>query len=1174
MKESIEKFCRAKENGLFLLDLPTGFGKTYSVLEFIADNYDKPEFEDSKFFFVTTLKKNLPYEKLREHFAKRGKEKDYDALSIRIEANADVVTRNMELLYRQRKFPLHITSRPEFRELLSSVQLLNSYQDKIKGDSKKDEAIANLCKKTEDVIQKQQERAFRDIVVKGELKRFKSPMDKLKAIQNEPDFQWIGELYPAVFTREKKIFFMSMDKFILGNSTIIEPTYSFYNNPIIDKAVIFIDEFDSTRDRMLNQIIIRGLDNHVDYLTLFKQVQASLKTREFPTTLITDSKKQLEYLKEHPRSKRCIDIIKSFEEILDETYDKFSMQYSFRTLDGERGNNSRNFIFNDLQFHSVFADDNSFVQINTDKKANQNWLKFTKKRPTDTDSGILGLLSSVKGCVTYYENGCRSLAYNYKQLKQESENKRLGDDDFTLENAITSVLREFHLSRDYQRYLTPIILSGHVSSKKNRKDRDGKLSLRYFDRSIYDKGFRYYDFIDDPNHDMQSEIQLYDFPESPERILLKMTEKARVVGISATATLDTVIGNYDLDYLKRMLQSDYYTETDEDKIRLQEEFKRATKDYEKVDIHVEKISFVKENLEEELRGIFKSDALVKRYREKLENTYSGDIQYAVNQFMKIIKVMKEFILSENVKSFLCLSNKLAKDNRGLFDLTLLKDFADAIIKENKVPNIKGKDIIWSINGEEYDAKYKEMIEKLSNGEKLFVVSSYYTIGAGQNLQYTKPDNVSVVRVNDYERGNLEKDFDCIYLERPTNLLVNIDSKKALELKDMIRFVYQIEFLMDRGEISRNDGIACIKDAFICYSGGNKISGKKKVPYKTPSVNNYAIRTLIQAVGRICRTGLKNKDIYIYVDDDIFQKYDLTLVEQRMLNPEFRKIIEVAKEEVCSVDKIGDEIQILENAAGHLSIKTMQIINDLKRRWTDDSIDYWKNLRELCLMRPTMSCEEIDGKYGNLGYKMIYLKAPKSINYYCYEQEGDYNKNITIKFDNTLAQKMSEEDCGLKELLKIPGLKEYFEKKKYATAFVKNEYLLTPPMYNNIYKGALGEVVGKFIFERYLSVELKEVPEEYFERFDYTLENGIYIDFKLWKETMVLDAEDEKKKIIDKLDEVGGRRAIIVNIMYGRNSYPTTSYDGRIVEIPYLYRSDRHEIGIEMIRKISTEGYLL
>ena len=60
MKQAIVNFCKSTDTGLFLLDMPTGFGKTYSVLDFMVDNYDAPEFKDKKIFFVTTLKKNLP----------------------------------------------------------------------------------------------------------------------------------------------------------------------------------------------------------------------------------------------------------------------------------------------------------------------------------------------------------------------------------------------------------------------------------------------------------------------------------------------------------------------------------------------------------------------------------------------------------------------------------------------------------------------------------------------------------------------------------------------------------------------------------------------------------------------------------------------------------------------------------------------------------------------------------------------------------------------------------------------------------------------------------------------------------------------------------------------------------------------------------------------------------
>ena len=103
MKQAIVNFCKSMDTGLFLLDMPTGFGKTYSVLDFMVDNYDAPEFKDKKIFFVTTLKKNLPDKELREHFARRGKADDYDKYCLRIEANADMVVQKLDELYRARK---------------------------------------------------------------------------------------------------------------------------------------------------------------------------------------------------------------------------------------------------------------------------------------------------------------------------------------------------------------------------------------------------------------------------------------------------------------------------------------------------------------------------------------------------------------------------------------------------------------------------------------------------------------------------------------------------------------------------------------------------------------------------------------------------------------------------------------------------------------------------------------------------------------------------------------------------------------------------------------------------------------------------------------------------------------------------------------------------------------
>lgn len=100
MKDVISNFCKNKENGLFLLDIPTDFGKTYNVLEFIFENYNREEYKNTKFFFITTLKKNLPLDELRERFIKTGKVSEFDQIAIKLESNVESVINNFDTAYK------------------------------------------------------------------------------------------------------------------------------------------------------------------------------------------------------------------------------------------------------------------------------------------------------------------------------------------------------------------------------------------------------------------------------------------------------------------------------------------------------------------------------------------------------------------------------------------------------------------------------------------------------------------------------------------------------------------------------------------------------------------------------------------------------------------------------------------------------------------------------------------------------------------------------------------------------------------------------------------------------------------------------------------------------------------------------------------------------------------
>lgn len=1158
MQKAIENFCQKRENGLFLLDMPTGFGKTYNVLEFIAENYDTEKYENTKFFFVTTLKKNLPFEDLRERFKLKNKEEDFEKKCIRIEANAEKVIERLESLEKSGKIPKRITSKDQFKKLLKNVQTVCTYRNR---DSQfKDENIASMIKNIEISIQETGEPGLRSLIIE-DLSIFKTPTQKLKAIKTNDEYKWIGELYPAVFSRDKQIYFLTIDKFVSGNTTIIEPTYSFYNHSIIEKSIIFIDEFDATKERILNKIIKKGLNQPVNYQQLFSQIYSAINTKSFPTELTTDSMSHQHNMKQYATAKSCDEVLNECVRVFKDCNNKFNMKYSFRT-DNDNGDiRTRNFLFNDLTYHSVLSNKNTYIEIIVDQKAKQNWIHFTKQKLNDSQLSVLDLLSSVKGCITYFQNGCRQLAKNYKHLQDERNNS---EDEFTFQNAITSVLSEFQIDKEFIRYLTPLILSEQKMNRKKQSLLDNQLSPLELEHSIYNNGFRYFVFKDDPSHNMQSEIRLYDFSDTPEKILLRMAQKARVIGISATATIDTVIGNYSQEYLKRMLQDDYYVLPREDRERLENAFAESTKNYSKVDIQVNPIS-CDEEIRKELGKIYDNERIINYYTEKLEMHF-GTSDFAIRRFLKIIKAMKAFIVNDEVKSFLCLCNKLTKEGKTDFDLILFREMAKDIIEEAGLEYDEDK-LVVSINSEDYDAQYNEIIEHLSNGKKLFVLSSYQTIGAGQNLQYKKPEDVDVVQVNDNVRELLEKDFDCIYLEKPTNIVVNVFWNKIISEETLIRFIFEMEFLMENNEVSRVAGIHDIKEIFKKIDSNakaNLLSNR----YETCSVQNAALRVLIQAVGRICRTGLKNKNIHIYLDEAILKEIDMTAVKTRMVNPEFAKIIEKGKN--YNVDLTDVSILRIENQANSASLKSMLIINKLRYNWDEKNINLWKRLREQVLKHPTIDKHEIEK---NLNYKSIYLQAPEKTSGYSYSQEGDYQKNITVKFDDSMPQKVSEEDARLQELLRIPELKAYFEEKGYATEFTPSEYLLTPPMFNNIYKAALGEVAGKHILEENLGCELQEVSEDVFEFFDFKIGDDVYVDFKHWKDTMVVDAKKAKEKIIQKLNACNGKRAVIINILHDREMQITTSKDGRIIEIPCLYRTDLHQFDSRIIEEVLKRGYL-
>ena len=185
--------------------------------------------------------------------------------------------------------------------------------------------------------------------------------------------------------------------------------------------------------------------------------------------------------------------------------------------------------------------------------------------------------------------------------------------------------------------------------------------------------------------------------------------------------------------------------------------------------------------------------------------------------------------------------------------------------------------------------------------------------------------------------------------------------------------------------------------------------------------------------------------------------------------------------------------------------------------------------------------------------------PKAASSYYFLEKNDYEE-IEVFFSDMYGKKevkqVSEKTARLSELMKIETLNKLFINSGWATTFPESELMLTPPMFNNIYKGALGEVCGKHIFETAFKIPLLELDVNEFERFDFTTEQNIHIDFKLWNDQVAVAADELIDKIREKMEIVGAARVFVINILGTSNTpfYPTISTDEKIIEVPYLCKN--------------------
>ncbi|ALO14103.1 hypothetical protein L21SP5_00424 [Salinivirga cyanobacteriivorans] len=1160
MKEILRKYCTDEigETGLFLFNPPTGTGKTYRVLEFIFNNYKTICKDGRKIFFITNLKKNLPYEELRDNFFAHNKKlNDFDKHVLFIDSNQEFILKN--LLNVENEIEDYFKT-ADYYQLIKNCRRIKKHESNL--------GMLDVVDEFKRQIRETYEPNFRKRITEYLQKHFPNKKERLKAIQQNKKLNWIGKLYPTVYTDKKKIYFLSIDKFFAKNSTLIEPSYYFHDNAISKKGLLFIDEFDSTKDSILSNIIDKGISQKVDFIQMFNGIHLSLLNNVFPQQIISESQ---EWKRKKELFKRILspqEQLDSFKSKADKICKDFKLKTSYKTDNSGIEQDSRSLLFHDFRYHSVLQGDKKYICIDHKPELGLNQIKFQDFKPANKYGSVIALLNSIKGYINYFQKGIKHLATNYHDLKKETSI----DIEYSYESALQTILEEFSLEPKHKSFLIDNILSERSLQSYDEN------KLKY-DLSVYQNGFRYYDFVDSEEHDTVTKTFIYSFQNSPEKFILKLAEKGKVIGISATSTLESVTGNFDINYLTSQLGEKFYQMTNEEVTHLRKEFDQQFPKYtDKVKIKSEWLEQNNESNIQDWINLFGDEDLANEIFNKLHPN-----PFYRNRYFKVAYVFKQFLLKDDIQSFLCMLNAFPKAYSPAFDENHLIQIFEYLAEVTKTKHLFEIDGVFNISrsyiiikSKDFDTQKEGLLERLENGEKLFIISTYQTLGAGQNLQYKAPKPENMVKflkkgASDWNTNN-KTDINAIYLDEPTHLLINANNKELKE-NDFAKYLFQLEFLQEHGDISMYHLNQEVKFAFknlissLHTKGIIQRSFKLESLYKKYNYSQHVSKIIIQAIGRLCRTNFKSKNIYIYADSKVYPHLQTVNTDRQICLWEFLNLKNTKLSSNIELDKV-DSLEVYQNSANTISRKTNTLIKRfLETEWSVKSMDEWKMLREMTLYFPVMTDDEA---IKHSRFRQLYVQLPQTHNSYSYDQKGDYDE-IDINFSVEQPFSVSEESSRLGKFMQIPGVKDFFIEKKWATEFKIGRYMLTPSLFNNIYKGALGEVVGKYVFEKHLDIELKEIDSEgCFEFFDYKINDDVYVDFKHWKESSFFSAEEEKENIYNKLNTLEAEKVFIINILSETDYKVIPSNDKRIIEIPFLYNLNSNEFNKEAFLTIVSE----
>lgn len=1161
-----------KNNGLLLLPLPTGFGKTHNTVEFFFNYFNhklSDEFICSKegqslkrIYYMTTIKNNIsePYEKLKNLFKENGQEEEFEKYSANYNAIIDDVKNNfLDIFENQHKKQIEklFANQKDKSTYLKLKIAIKSYDNLVYSKANNEE----IAKQREEL--QKAENDFRKIIKAHLLEeknkylslfeKNKSKSDKdlkfLNYLYSNPEYDWLKRLYPVVFFPLKKIIFMTCDKFFLPFSTILEPFY-LVNSQYTKNSIVFMDEIDAIKESVLKHIINENSKEKPNLVKFVQECYTKLKNSNFTDDALCKNSPQ--------KHKKILETKQIATEKLQEVVEKYRLDLAYKTDASMKDEN--NFLFYDfdkfIQIKEKFI--NCTINENDTK---QNKIHLTNKNPDDyTIFNILKDMQIGLSKFMYYLK-YHSTCYAEENLTTKSD-------------GVTTILTRLNINEPWRSILYKYVMSKPNKLKKpnNKKADEEKFNINT--DHFFSNGFSFYSFFDSTAHNEDTEINKSGLNYTPEYLLLTLCQNSVVIGLSATANFKSVLSNYNLNYLKESLQEYWYELNPQEKQSLDDEIENWNKDHQKYNITCKLSPYLDDNKCCDL-DLWQSLCSEEEISKKdMINFYEGfdsnKTDYRIKRFYKTAWAFKQFLTQKNIKFFVAMLNSFPRkdeESRNGFYLPRLITFFNMLAgikvqtSNNPYDNNKieiGNDIIvYILKSNNFQDFSKEFLSQ--NIEKrIFVITSYKTLSVGINLYKNVPLTSDLININNrktaIKNNTIPISIDGMFLELPTNVIPHMgfndlfgDTNTNEESEDfrqkLLKYLTSVSYLANNGEISEQEKKLLIKKAF----GTKYKSPKQYLSLKDTLSCKYAVaRLLKQALGRMGRTAFLNKEEYIYLDGIFKGELEAKMIANDYNSIEFQKAIEtIDSDNLCgtSIDKLEEKIN-LNNSIKHseelhkLIMKLLQYTRE--NGWNDNCINIWNKL-DSDIMHTIMSDKLIKQK-PELKKYCVYFKKPVEKYFYKCDNLESY-KNLQIS-DKPMKgwYEISAKSCGIEKLKLNRHAAEYLSSIGMDLSKKEFQYWPNPVAFINLFKGRLGEHICKVILEKELNIKIHDITEpEKYEKLDgYFLSKSgkkIYIDFKNWNlyadQNMELEASLEKfadKGIACQTDTV-----VILNMIEPTNS---------------------------------------